>query len=546
MKSYSNTSMMKFVTSLLLATSVADAREIGGGSGAHAREDRMLQLFDGFLGGFGMDLSLECDASVCSDEAVCGSFLMDMSAGALERQCDTACIPDLALTSCNLFCGDDGMSSTSLPGIGLGGGVVDDLLCQNCAFFGCCLDGQGSETCGDLLNLPDADALFEEIDSILSDTNMAQFGNESEVVEISTGGMFGGPCDSIFFGAPDASKMEYICNNNCLPAAKSCEVVCNEDSFFGSFDLACDTCEFMSCCQQDQATDTKFETCQQYLPDLTLPEPNLGLDWVYNSTGQLWSNFTSEVDFIFDGLVWDLTDWDEKCFIADSCPVQGLCDYSANWTALDNDSLCLDNALLLCLPKEFGEMCAAECGEDTPNSPEGFFAKPFCSLCSIAQCCSGKDNAAESPFEECALGSVSTEVAELLLAFSKGDALELIHDLVDTLIGNHTLHFNTDIILDPASEPVSMVDAAGGPQEASEIEESSSETGSADATQVPEAADLVILPIEENEVREVQLNVEAVKAPLEDADAAASSGLTATASGLCLATLTYVSMILAL
>ena len=83
-----NCGTMKFFTSLLLlATAVADAREIEGGSGTRAREDRMLQLFGGFLGGFGMDLSLECDAR-CSDEAVCESFLMDMSSGALERQCD--------------------------------------------------------------------------------------------------------------------------------------------------------------------------------------------------------------------------------------------------------------------------------------------------------------------------------------------------------------------------------------------------------------------------------------------------------------------------
>ena len=80
-----NCGTMKFFTSLLLlATAVADAREIEGGSGTRARDDR---IFDGFLGGFGMDLSLECDAR-CSDEAVCESFLMDMSSGALERQCD--------------------------------------------------------------------------------------------------------------------------------------------------------------------------------------------------------------------------------------------------------------------------------------------------------------------------------------------------------------------------------------------------------------------------------------------------------------------------
>ena len=232
------------------------------------------------------------------------------------------------------------MSSVSL--LGLGGGVVDDLLCQNCAFFGCCLDGQGSETCGDLLYLSDADALSEEIDLILSDTNVTHSGNEL-VDGFFTGGLFEtGPCDSVFFGDPDETIMEEICNNNCLPAATmSCEVVCkSEESFFGSFHLACDTCKFMNCCQQDQATDAKFETCQQYLPDLT-PEPNLGLDWGYNSTDQSWSNLTSEIDFIFDGLVWNLTDWDDTCFIADSCPVQGLCDYSANWTALDNDNLCL-------------------------------------------------------------------------------------------------------------------------------------------------------------------------------------------------------------
>ena len=76
---------MKFVTSLVLlaATSVvANSRELEGTTA------RMLQIFDGFLGGFGMDLSLECDTSVCTDEAVCDSFLMDMSAGALERQCN--------------------------------------------------------------------------------------------------------------------------------------------------------------------------------------------------------------------------------------------------------------------------------------------------------------------------------------------------------------------------------------------------------------------------------------------------------------------------
>lgn len=441
------------------------------------------------------------------------------------------------------------MPSSSFLGLGLGDGAVDDLLCNNCAFFECCLDGQGSETCGDLLNPPDVDALFEEFDSILSDTSMAQSGNDTEVVDgLFTGGLFEGPCDSVFSSDPDESIMEKICDNNCLPAAMSCEVVCNEDSFFGSFDLACDTCEFMSCCQQDQDTDSKFETCQQYLPDLTLPEPILGLDWVYNSTDQLWSNLTSEMDFIFDGLVWDLTDWDDTCFIADSCPVQGLCDYSANWTALDNDSLCLENALLLCMPPAFGEMCASECGEDASSSPEGLLAEPFCSLCSIAQCCSGKDNTAESPFEDCALGSVSTEVAELLLAFSEGDILALIPDLVDTVVGNHTLHFDTDGLLSGYSsdEPVSMVDEAVEPQEASKIEESSSETESIDANQVPEAADLDAQPTEENEVREVQLNVEAVKAPLEDTDAAASSGLTVAASGICLATLTSVSMILAL
>ena len=76
---------MKFVTSLVLlaATSVvANSRELEGTTA------RKLQIFDVFLGGFGMDLSLECDTSVCTDEAVCDSFLMDMSAGALERQCD--------------------------------------------------------------------------------------------------------------------------------------------------------------------------------------------------------------------------------------------------------------------------------------------------------------------------------------------------------------------------------------------------------------------------------------------------------------------------
>jgi len=533
-----NCGTMKFFTSLLLlATAVADAREIEGGSGTRAREDRMLQLFGGFLGGFGMDLSLECDAR-CSDEAVCESFLMDMSSGALERQCDAACIPELALTSCDLLCGDDAaaLPSSSLLRQGLGGG---SLLCQNCAFFGCCLDGQGSQTCGDLLNLPDA----VEIDSILSDTNMLQSGNESELLDggIFTGGLTEGPCASVFSGAPDESIMEKICDNNCLPAAMSCEGVCNEDSFFGSFDLACDTCEFMSCCQQDQATDTKFETCQQYLPDLTLPEPNLGLDWVNSSID--WSNFTSEIDFIFDGLIWDLTDRDDTCFISDSCPVQGLCDYSANWTALDNDSLCSENALLLCLPPDFGKMCASECGDGTSSSPGGVLAVPFCSLCSIAQCCSGKDSTAESPFEECALGSVSTEVSELLLAFSESDIVGLMHDLVDTVIGNHTIHFDTDSILSgyPSAEMVEEV----GPHEASKIEEPSSTTDSIDANQVPEATDLDTQPTEANEVREAQLNIEAVKAPLE-ADEAASSGLTVAASGLCLATLTSASMILAL
>lgn len=83
-----NVQTMKFTSLLLLVTSIAHARDIEGVSGTHAREDRMLQLLDGFLGGFGMDLSLECDANVCSDESVCDSFLMDMSAGALERQCD--------------------------------------------------------------------------------------------------------------------------------------------------------------------------------------------------------------------------------------------------------------------------------------------------------------------------------------------------------------------------------------------------------------------------------------------------------------------------
>ena len=190
-------------------------------------------------------------------------------------------------------------------------------------------------------------------------------------------------------------------------------------------------------------------------------------------------------------------------------------------------------------------MCASECGEDTPISSEGFLGEAFCSLCSIAQCCSGKDNTAESPFKECALGSVSTEVSELLLAFSEGDILGLIPDLVDTMI--HTLSFDTDSILsgNSSEESVSMVDEAAVPKEESKIEESSNEIESVDANKVLEAVDLDTLQIKEDEVREAQLNIEALKAPLEDAGAA-SSGLTVSASGLCLATFTSVSIVLAL
>mmetsp|Transcript_16039 Transcript_16039/g.26114 ORF Transcript_16039/g.26114 Transcript_16039/m.26114 type:complete len:420 (+) Transcript_16039:1093-2352(+) len=89
-----------------------------------------------------------------------------------------------------------------------------------------------------------------------------------------------------------------------------------------------------------------------------------------------------------------------------ACPVEGFCDiFSGESTNFDLASVnyeeaCSDNALFLCGPQGFEDMCNNKCD---PGSDD-FLNAAFCSLCSIATCCKDKGNV--TSFGDCALDSL--------------------------------------------------------------------------------------------------------------------------------------------
>mmetsp|Transcript_3028 Transcript_3028/g.6630 ORF Transcript_3028/g.6630 Transcript_3028/m.6630 type:complete len:581 (-) Transcript_3028:247-1989(-) len=222
-------------------------------------------------------------------------------------------------------------------------------------------------------------------------------------------------CDSVFLGTPDSSFLEDACNASCLPVVSSCEEICrNVDGleFLESVTaMACESCKFLKCCGgKDQDSVTKFDTCQEFFPEMgdflpTIDMENFNVqewidsaDWsgIQESLGL--SELVDNLHSLLDEAVANYDAFPVTCN-SDTCPIAGLCEMSIDLATFEAADICSNNALFSC-GEGLEEMCKAECDGTSGDST------PLCSLCSIATCC--KNPAAS--FEACAAAALPEDL----------------------------------------------------------------------------------------------------------------------------------------
>jgi len=261
-------------------------------------EGKRRDLQNALLSGPGAG-GLDC-GDTCTDDDECTSFMAtgrsaSDPASVLEGSCNAGCIPEVALSTCKQYCGDDEDAAphaavTAEQRQGLGG-VFDspvDLLCGNCKFYQCCVGGFGDakyDSCkehlpedadssddwgfaglgdfpdiGSLLpddwqlgDLPDVNALFSNLGDLGSALIPDKLSELADAVSGGIGDTAGIPgldgllaldcpdtctkkelCGSGFpIGAMDVETLEEACDIGCLPVmdATPCEQICNDPDF---------------------------------------------------------------------------------------------------------------------------------------------------------------------------------------------------------------------------------------------------------------------------------------------------------------------------
>ena len=264
-------------------------------------------------------------------------------------------------------------------------------------------------------------------------------------------------CHTILHGYPNYSDVKSACDDGCLPIVSSCEEFCSQDS--GMPQEACGACKFFQCCRKSSeetmpavkqfgGDGSKFGSCQTFFPELETLFPPGGV-WNGGTNDQVFedledalgdlSNAFAGIEDALSGIVEEVVgdiSIPEFCPGGeDSCLVDGFCDvFSATTpnfglTSLDYEAVCSSDALYVCGPEDFEEMCATRCSstiasvteaEDSSEPPielggsvavaeerMGLLDLPICHLCNIAKCCkTTKANESGNGFETCALGSI--------------------------------------------------------------------------------------------------------------------------------------------
>jgi len=309
----------------------------------------------------------------------------------------------------------------------------------------------------DLGEMPDWDAPFPggldvgdfpDMSSLVPDWDAASIGSESDSVFPFFGQLVGSVdcpktcdnkelCESVFMGVRvmGDQTLEDACNEGCLPlvSASFCEDTCGNvdgQEFLGSVvDVACDSCKFVECCAKDQSDDdNKFDTCKEFLPIMgnllpdiewdTFPTTDWNytwgtdLDWSGLEVASGLSEIVENIHSLFDQALGDFDAFPVTCN-SETCPVDGLCDNSINFSGVDLEDVCENSAFFKCA-EGLEDMCANECGSASlgVTRSSNFLSTSFCSLCNMAECCKEKDNG--TSFEECASLAVPQEISGVI------------------------------------------------------------------------------------------------------------------------------------
>jgi len=358
----------------------------------------------------------------CTKKELCDSgFMLGMGDQTLlEEAYNLGCLP--VVPSCGEIC-DNADGSEFL-------GSVVDMACDSCNFLECCAQSNGFETCQDLLPnmgdlLPDIDwdtilntewdytanwgasvdwsgfeaasGLSELVENLHSLFDEALTGFDSFPVTCNSDTC---PIDGVCEMSVNLANVEDACAKNAFFAcAEGLEDMCANECESGMSDHFlstgfCSLCNIAECCSKNGTAS--FEDCalgaiSQEISDAV--ENIINFDQL--------STFIEEV--VGDASI------PEFCPEVDgaiACPVEGFCDiFSGESTNFDLASVnyeeaCSDNALFLCGPQGFEDMCNNKCD---PGSDD-FLNAAFCSLCSIATCCKDKGNV--TSFGDCALDSL--------------------------------------------------------------------------------------------------------------------------------------------
>ncbi|KAL9186825.1 hypothetical protein ACHAXT_010545 [Thalassiosira profunda] len=380
------------------------------------------------------------DSFDCPDTCDCEAlFSGTASLETIEDACNSNCLP--TVTVCEEVCSGD---------------AADSQLCNVCNFLSCCgedevLGESKFDTCQEYV--PNLEQLLD----VGTGANWGGPGSAVNLPALDLESLFNGVkcadtceepdlCGSFLTSMGDQTVIEEACDASCLPEVTTCEHICGNmdgpEVFGPMIDNACQTCQFFECC----ATNS-FETCGSKMPAM----PAMGnlfpdIDWEAWGTpgasqgdnlgleGVDWSEIEEALADVFDQLqtaIQDVvgdTSVPEFCPDGNTCPVEGFCDIfdgnTANWNlgTIDYEQACTENALFLCGPAEFKQMCTEKCTAGSLAAPgavtaearmDGDFADAmFCSLCDIATCCETKGDS--TTFEDCATAAVPQEFGDAI------------------------------------------------------------------------------------------------------------------------------------
>ena len=330
----------------------------------------------------------EC-GDTCEEEnkGVCTSFMMTMDpTSVFENACNKRCIPKVRLETCEQYCKPDDADSNAaataaVERLGFFDSAVE-LMCNDCKFYECCLEGPDRyATCSEQYLVDDiedqatGDSILDQIAQGLSDVMDGMMG-DGLGGDINLDGMLG----------------------------------LNITDALGSV---------------EEVVDSFSEAMEDFLPDISdmnlggnatadLGLPSIDSDWGVSAQefidGLDWSAITDALGL--SGLFEDMqTLLDESMADSDSmggitavscdpdtCPIKGLCEMNIDYASLNADDICGSNAFYKC-GSGLQEVCA-KCDSEGSGGM-------ICSLCSIATCC--EEAGADASFQKCALESPLAE-----------------------------------------------------------------------------------------------------------------------------------------